>query len=267
MAQHTRRGVVAALALGVALALGWSPLAAQTIRGTVIDRESGRPLAEVLVLLLAETLDTVAYAFTDSVGQFVLSSPVEGEFLLEAATLGYRTARAGLFEMGIDGEVTVEVRLTPEPITIPGLAVDRAWALREPPLVRNGFFNRLHQGVGHFITPEVLERTSATRLTDVLARVPFLRVVRASTDRVLVQDGGSLCAPAVLVDGLLVSTVEGRRGRAGPIVGSEGDIEGLVALPDVEAVEVYRGGGEIPGQFAGMVRRECGAILIWTKRR
>jgi hypothetical protein len=267
MARHKGCTVVAASALWSALAVTGSPLTAQILRGTVADRESGRPVVEALVLLLAESGDTVAQTLSDPSGSFSLTAPGEGAYLLEVATLGYRTVRAGLFDLGAGGEMTVAVRLTPEPIAIPGLAVDHARAVREPSLVRNGFFDRLSQGVGHFITPVDLERSSATRLTDVLARVPFLRVVRASTDRVLVQDGGSLCAPAVLVDGILASTVEGRRGRAGPIVGSEGDIEGLVALKDVEAVEVYRGGGEIPGQFAGMVRRECGAIIIWTKRR
>lgn len=257
----------AASALAVALGLGWSHLDAQTLRGTVADRESGRPVVEALVLLLGERGDTVAHALTDATGTFLLSAPGAGGYVLDVSTLGYRTARAGVFELGAGGEMTLAVRMTPEPIAIPGLAVDRSWSVREPPLVRNGFFHRMSQGVGHFITPMDLERSSATRLTDVLARVPFLTVVRASTDRVLVRDGGSLCAAAVLVDGILASTVEGRSGRAGPIVGSEGDIEGLVALRDVEAVEVYRGGSEIPGQFAGMVRRECGAIIIWTRRR
>ena len=243
------------------------PGTAQTVRGTLLDTESSVPVAEALVLLVTERGDTVARTISDALGAFALSAPYAGEYYVLASTLGYRTLREGVFELGAGVEVTVEVRLEPEPISIAGIEVSRS-GVAEPPLVRNGFFDRLNQGNGYFFTPVDLERTSAVRITELLGRVPFLAVVNAyPTDRVLVREGGKMCAPSILMDGVLASQIQGRRGSPNQISGSEGDLEALVSLKDVEAVEVYRGGREIPGQFAGMIRAECGLIVIWTKRR
>jgi hypothetical protein len=254
------------------LATGFGPaqVTAQTLRGTLLERETERPVAEALVLLVGVHGDTVARGLSDGGGHFELTAPSAGEYFLLATTLGYRPVRAGVFELGEGGEMAVEVRLTPEPLSIDGLEVERRWAVSEPPLVRNGFFERLTQGEGFFITPVDLERSSAIRITELLATVPFLTVVQASTDRVLIQDGGRLCAPAVIVDGLRASVIAGQRRRPGApseVAGSEGNIEALVSLKDVDAVEVYRSPQQVPTQFGGMGRTDCGAIVIWTKRR
>lgn len=249
-----------------ALALGPRPAASQAVRGALLDRESGAAVAEALVLLVTERGDTVARTISDERGAFTLSAPSAGAFWVLAATLGYRTAREGAFSLSPGGEVSVEIRLEPEPISIAGIEVERMATI--PPLMKNGFFERLKQGHGFFITPADIESTSAVRLTQLLAKVPFLTVVSTyPSDRVLVREGGDLCAPSVLVDGVLASEIQGRRGSPFLIRGSEGDLEALVQLKDVEAVEVYRGGREIPGQFAGMTRAECGLIVIWTRRR
>jgi len=260
--------VAAAGVLAAGSALPARPGTAQTVRGTLLDAESAVPVEEALVLLVTEQGDTVARTLSDARGAFALSAPSPGEYYILASTLGYRTLREGVFELGAGGVVTVEVRLEPEPISIAGIEVTRFGGVAEPPLVRNGFFARLSQGHGYFITPVDLDETSAVRITELLGRVPFLTVVSTyPSERVLVRDGGNLCAPSVLVDGVLASEIEGRRGSPYLIRGSEGDLEALVSLKDVEAVEVYRGGREIPGQFAGMIRAECGLIVLWTKRR
>jgi hypothetical protein len=61
---------------------------------------------------------------------------------------------------------------------------------------------------------------------------------------------GHRCAPAVWVD------------RTPWRIGNP-----LTAIPgaDLEAVEVYRGIGEIPSEFAGRGDR-CGAVVVWTRK-
>jgi hypothetical protein len=58
------------------------------------------------------------------------------------------------------------------------------------------------------------------------------------------------CTPPVFLDGI-------------PVM-SDGDLDALVLLRDVEAVEVYRGSAELPLQYGGS-NGACGAIVIWTK--
>lgn len=264
-----RPSLPAAAAAALLLAVG--PASAQTLRGTLLERGSDRPITMALVLLLGTGADTLARAITDDLGRFTLASPVPGDFVIQAEALGYETRRAGVFEMGEGGEISFEFRLAPDPLAITGLDVSRPWAVREPPLVRNGYFDRLSQGIGHFVTPGELERSRHTRITEVLAEIPFLTVVTAHpTDRVLIQDGGALCTPSIVVDGLLASVIEGQRRRPGApneIAGSEGNVEALVSLKEVEAIEVYRSAEELPAQFGAMSWDGCGAIIIWTRRR
>jgi len=262
------------LSLGLAaLLIGVPPCVAhaQTLRGTLLDRETDRPIPLALVLLLDASADTVARAVTDDLGRFALSSPVPGDFVIQAEAFGYEIRRAGVFEMGEGGEITFEFRLPPDPLALTGLDAGGRWKVREPPLVTNGYFDRLSQGIGHYITPGELERSRHHRITDLLAEVPFLTVVNAHpSDRLLIQDGGALCTPSVMVDGILASVIDGQRRRPGApnaIAGSEGDLEALVNVKDVEAVEVYRSAEEIPTQFGAVSTAGCGAIIIWTKRR
>lgn len=247
------------------------PLVAQTLRGRLLERGTDRPITLALVILVGTAGDSLARAITDDLGRFTLTSPKPGDFALTASAVGYEDGRAGTFELGEGGEISVEFRLDLDPLALPGLDVVSRAPVRESPLVRNGFFDRMNQGAGTFFTPVDLERTPHTRITDLLAGVSYLTVVNAyPSDRLLMQDAGSMCAPAIVMDGMLASVIEGQRRRPGTsseISGSEGNIEALVSLKDVEAIEVYRGSQGVPAQFSGVTRGNCGAIIVWTKRR
>lgn len=255
----------------LAVALLPLPLHAQTLRGRLLERGTDRPLMLALAVLVDAQGDSVARAVSDDLGRFTLTAREPGVFHVVATALGYLDVEAGDFELGTDGVMSVDVRLEPDPLSLPGLDVVGRGAVREPPLVRNGFFDRLSQGMGTFFTPVDLERTHHTRITELLGGVPYLTVVNAyPSDRVLMQDGGTLCTPIVVIDGLLTSVIRGQRRRPGTsadVPGSEGNLEAVVSLKDIEAIEVYRGSQGLPPQFAPMTQGECGAIIIWTKRR
>ena len=253
-----------ALATGL---LGMHPPsgAAQTLRGSVLEMGTARPVQRARMLLLSTRGDTLAFSSTDGLGRFSVSFPEPGDFLLQTTALGYRTSRGGVFELGPGGELVLEIRLHPEPVSIEGLIVERPWVVREPAIVRSGFLDRMALGRGHFFTPLDLARSTSLTLTGILADVPRLAVVR---DRVLVLDQGRYCIPSLILDGMVASVARGRMGSPNEISGSEGNVEALVPLlTDLEAVEVYRGGAEMPDEFAGMSRAECGAIVMWTRRR
>jgi hypothetical protein len=52
--------------------------------------------------------------------------------------------------------------------------------------------------------------------------------------------------------------------RAIDTTASEIGIDQILSPYEVEAVEVYRGAGEVPAQFGP---ESCGAIVIWTRQR
>ena len=97
--------VCAALVCMALVACGLIPesLRAQSIRGTLLQRGTDTPIALGFVALLSESGDSIASVITNSVGEFFLTSPDPGDFLLLAAALGHRETTVGVFELGVGG--------------------------------------------------------------------------------------------------------------------------------------------------------------------
>ena len=88
-----------------------------TVLGSLLECAAAAG-ARGLIIMLSENGDSITSTLTQSDGFFEVSSPDPGNYLLLAASLGYREARVGLFELGEGGEITVEFRLWREPLTI-----------------------------------------------------------------------------------------------------------------------------------------------------
>ena len=216
----------------------WAPsptvLEAQTIRGTLLERDSNRPIYLGFVALYTESGD-----------------PVDpGNFLLLAAALGHRETTVGVFELGEGGELAVEFRIPLEPLTLDGLLVQADRVGQEPALVLNGFSRRMQQGLGRFITPADIESSPAFRTSDLFVGILGVSVVG---DRVQVRTFRGLCTPRIFLDGMPI---------ASNILGSDMDL--IVSLEALAAVEVYRRVAEVPLQYGGS-QAGCGVILFWTK--
>ncbi|HZD03740.1 MAG TPA: carboxypeptidase-like regulatory domain-containing protein, partial [Longimicrobiales bacterium] len=95
-----------------------TPLHAQTIRGYLLESGSDHPIEAGLVVLLTEAGDSVTSTVTDEDGYFSLTSPEPGSFRLLAVALGYRRTPAGIFDLGEDGEMSVEFRIAPRPLPL-----------------------------------------------------------------------------------------------------------------------------------------------------
>lgn len=233
----------------------WAPaLDAQTIQGTLRDRNTDQPIATARVVLLTEAGDSAASTITNASGRFVVRSPEPGSFRLHASALGYRETTAGIFDLEAGGEMSVEFRIYPVPIALDEIVVStRPGLVREGALLTNGFYQRMMSGLGRFITPADIEKSQALKLTELLYGIPRVSVLpEFGGNRVVMMAPMGECGPSVYVDGILVSA-DGR------------DLD-LLTLSVVEAVEVYRGAAELPLQWSGTAARGCGAIVVWTKR-
>jgi hypothetical protein len=98
-----------------------------------------------------------------------------------------------------------------------------------------GFYDRMKKGIGHFITPEDVERIKPLRTSDLLRTIP---------------GGAGPCVPSVLVNGI-------------PVKDGAKDMDNLVSSMDVAAVEVYQT-AETPVEDSGTKDSMCGAIGLWT---
>jgi iron complex outermembrane receptor protein len=151
MRSLTILGRMAALAVMLAAPrTAWAQ--AGTVTGTVVETPSGRPLAAVSVALRAGT-DTarVAGAVTDAAGRFRITGVAPGRYALQAALLGYSTARradvvvaagaptdVGTLQLGSATLVLEEVRVVTEASTAI-VAPDRnIYSTRDMPVAAGG---------------------------------------------------------------------------------------------------------------------------------
>lgn len=236
-----------------------APLAAQTIQGTVRDRES-RSVIDGLNLTLTNTgTRKQVAAESDSLGRFSFASLKPGAFTLAIE----RDGRSYTHELTL--VVTERVELD---IGVPADASElqiSASSSRVPKLAGNGFYERYEKGRGQFITREQIEQRNARSLADVFSNLRGVRMVWGTRggDAILRAGGGAgalsserACHPTLYLDGVLIR----RGGNEEPDI----IIEQVERPERVEAIEVYTGAAQLPAAFGG-TDNVCGAILIWTR--
>jgi hypothetical protein len=239
--------IIAAVAM-----CGLSPtsLRAQTIRGTLLERDSDRPINLGSVTLYTEAGDSVTSTITNRLGRFELNSPDPGSFLLLGAALGHRETTVGVFELGEGGEISVEFRIPIEALPLEGFLVEADRVAEQ--LELNGFNLRREIGLGLFMTPADIEESHAQYTSDLL--VEMQGVVLVGFDRLMIRSPiRGFCPPMIYLDGLQQ-------------LGGRVNLEDIVELQDVTAVEVYRRASEIPIQYGGPNNTACGVVLFWTKQ-
>ena len=111
-----------------------------------------------------------------------------------------------------------------------------------------GFYERRAGNRGRYFVGTDIDASTGKRLSEVIRDVPGVRLVSAPTGTVTaVRFRG--CQPLVWVDALRN-------------VGEE--LDAVVAIGDVAAMEVYVSPASVPAQFRDM-RQPCGAVLVWTR--
>jgi len=280
---HTALAVAALLA---SLA-GAASLSAQTIRGRLLDAESGQPIDLGLVIMLTEELDSITSAITDESGVFEVTSPDPGGMVLVASAWGYQETLDGIFDVGAGGSMTVEFRIRPRPLPIDALVVSLERPVLEHELVRNGFVRRFERGLGHFITPHDIEKSPAFSTEALLEGLMGVRVRPPTAiatamsdtmvtglpslshvgDQVMLRANAGWCNPTVYVDGMRIQQNAGQ-GMT---------LSMLAPLNTVSAIEVYRRAAQVPVEYSsaesplngntGTLQGVCGVIVMWTRQR
>lgn len=281
---------VLCVAIGILCTAGpVTPAAGQVLRGRLLDLDTNRPLAGGVITLIPEQGARVVSVVTDADGNYVLKAPAPGRYFVEARRIGYRSWVDGPVELERGADWQTEFHLPALPVELdPVEVVGEATAL-EPMLRRVGFYERQKADFGHFITRDEIEKRAPPRMTDLLNAVPGARIAPSGSGlgRSTVSFRGSLlseglaCHPRVYVDGLVVIRgdarsrgldVFGAREEATEVQGAgtkrpEIALDDVVMPEDVEAVEVYRRGLEVPAKFGGTsISAQCGVIVIWTRR-
>jgi len=283
----TRTIVAAGLVLACA-----QPVWAQRVHGQLLDLETKRPLDGGLVTLRTARGERVGSVAATTQGFFEIIAPSSGFYYLEVNRLGYGLLRDGPFQLEADGDREVLYSLQRQAFQLAPIEVNaEAPKARSTYLEQVGFYERQKADFGHYITRDEIERRQAHRFTDLLRVIPGVRILPSGNGgsgssiqlRGSMLSLGGVCHPQVIVDGLVVLRGTARPWRpansgpedrateqALPALDPDREqvsIDDVVMPDDVEAIEVFRSGVQVPVRFGGTsTSTQCGVIVIWTRR-
>lgn len=266
-------GPVLLLLAPAVLWLAPGPVAAQTVRGVVSERATYEPIEGATVILIDSSADTVARTLTEERGFFSLAAPGSGDYYLIASALGYGPVRSDAVTLEDDGVHIVELDMAARPIAVEGVLVETEGGEPEiPGLAGTGFYDRLADGWGEFMTPgEVLGHPGeyTHQLFREMVAVDFVRAEEGPaspfTDRIMLRSNappdtagsggpGWLCEPLIYIDGVRTELMPGE------------SLHDAAPRDEIEAIEVH------PAPFGAPLRYfpsfepgSCGVILIWMR--
>ena len=211
--------------------------------GTVLN-ESGRPVSDAIVEVWRTGLSTR----TDAAGHFEIVSLPPGTHALEVRRIGFAPHQ---FPVHLASRAPTSVSVVLEkPVRLLDAVQVTARTLYSRRQVE--IEQRRRRGFGDFILRDELERDPSARVTDVLRRVPGVRVYPSQGgDVVTFARGASVsgpCRPTVYLDGHRL--------------GSGENLDFVATVNSLEAIEVYKSGTAAPVEFWS---GGCGAIVLWTR--
>jgi hypothetical protein len=209
---------------------------------------SGAPVANARVGVMGASSATK----TRENGEFVLDSLPSGTQALVVRQLGYSPTEQTV-ELSARTPARVTVKLG---VFVPTLSAVEVVSARDMGLQKVGFTERKRSASGgYFLDPDMLEKRTASRLTDFLTTTPGVRVVNAGNGQVSLVStrgatGGNGCV-TVFMDGAEWKQLDA------------GDLDSFVRPGEVSAIEVYPS-TNVPAQFT-TVGSNCAAVVVWTR--
>ena len=202
-----------------------------------------------------ELVGTDLVAMTNDRGEFTMSKLPSGTRVLLARHLGYTAT-------------TVTVDLTPREPKSVTITLPKFIAMMDPVLVtarlsasldKVGFAERKKSsGSGYFLGPDQLLRMRPVYLTDILRRLPSIRVTPTARGDIVVSSRG-VNSP------LSRSCIQYFLDEMPWQAAAPGDINNFVTGGEIVAVELYQP-GQAPAQYSvGM--GNCVTVLLWTRFR
>ena len=242
--------------LAVLLLMPWGSAAAQVVRGRVLDTQGDLPVPLAEAILVTEAGEEVAKAIGNVNGRFHLSAPSPGSYFLYAEGLAYFSSVEGPLWLSEGDTLDVEFRLQASPFAMDSIRIEVEPQTHQMKMV--GFYERKALGLGTFIEREEIVERDPWRITDLFRTVPGIRVVPmgGALGRNVLASGrmssfatGLLCLPTLFIDG---------------VPSDPGEIDMLVDPFEVEGIEFYSGGAQVPAQYGGSASA-CGVVSIWTR--
>jgi hypothetical protein len=228
------------------LAAGGGNATAQTgatIRGKVVDAEIGDPLPGAQVRVKGS-----ATATADSAGRFAVTGVAAGEVEVTIQALGYETRKwkFGVVE-GQNVDKTFPMEFTGD--KLPEVVVTARAEKLVPRYIE--FERRRERGLGAYLRWDEIKKKNFNTVGEAARSIRGVKMncVQADFECYVFMARSPNCRPEWWVDGVNVSSFH----ESTPI-------------RDIYGIEIYRGPGEVPGEFSGS-NAGCGVIVLWTKSK
>ncbi|MEP7381601.1 MAG: carboxypeptidase regulatory-like domain-containing protein [Gemmatimonadota bacterium] len=218
-----------------------------TLRGEV-RRPDGRALAGARIVFW----ETGIEATSGANGAYQMRDLPVGTYTVEARALGFLPQRRAV-DILATGETVANLTLESfvtylDTVKVRARRVFSSRAIQE-------FEQRRKAGFGHFFDEDDINKRNPFFVGDLLRVTPGVRVVPGQFgNRILMRGSGlqATCVPTVFLDGSRVFN-------------NDGDLDALVNVQDLRAMEVYTHGSSVPAQFQNL--DGCGSLVLWTGGR
>lgn len=200
-----------------------------------------------------DVLGTPGATLTRENGEFTLTGLPSGTQSVVVRQIGFAPEERAV-ELSTRGPARIEIAMT-RPATMLSTVVVKAD--RDVGLERVGYTQRKKIGGGYHLDGDEIQKRAPTMLTDLFRTVPGLRVVPSGNgiDYQIesTRQATNNCVK-YWVDGAPFEAV------------FPGDIDRLLPINEIAAVEVYNG-VSVPPQFQMAGQSACAAIVMWSKTR
>lgn len=249
----------------------------QQVRGKVTDAATGRPVRGALITALDRQDSVLSTMVTDSAGRFSARPGRNGPVRLRVERLGYErldSAPVPLFE---SDTTRLELRLTPSPIRLPGLA---ARATRAQSNLAGFLRRRQVRKFGAFMGPEeiaAIRPSSGDHLLSLFVGVgrdplgpgilagagyAIIPGLHGPTSGAIPPARARTCHPWVYIDGRPMESWRVGYGRE--VMAEPTSADFYIPVQSIRGVEVYRSWYDAPAQYIRGTGRDCAIILLWT---
>jgi hypothetical protein len=231
------------------------PPPSAVVSGTVVDAQTGAPLALASVRLNGER-----GVVTGPDGNFRIDAERArwGVNSLAVTRMGYAPMQAELWVAEPEPVLDLDIALVATAVHLSELIVQGDSATLPSGRMR-GFYDRMSNAAGDFITQEDIEDRKPRRVTELFRTVPGVYVTTNPGGggyrirmRRAVSGNRSQCRPLIFIDNM--RTHEDFADRLDSVVWPE----------MVLGIEVYVGTARVPTEF-NQTGSECGVVVIWTR--
>lgn len=253
--------------LAVVAAFSWTGGAAAEIQieGRVVDNQSLQPIsgAEIRIENVRRPGRRLDVTYSDAQGRFSFLVERDGGYIFRAQRIGYESTDTPTLRTDGYRLYEVEIRLDPDAMLLAPIEVLVRSRGEDSPVLAN-FQHRARLGLGHYFTRRDIERLRPTHVTDLVARVPGVRLESSGAGLqrlVYMNRGPGGCRAEIFVDGMRWTQPI----TLGGAPESAFTLDDAVSPASVLGIEVYRGMSTVPAEFRTLDTR-CGVVAVWTRR-